>query len=554
MAEKKVDNVKINVIFSEEQELKELKSGEGLSVLIGKLAKVVKNFISHFADGVKHISATERAAWNGKADKSEIPNQNLLYNSDFKINSRGKSEYTERGYTVDRWFLNSDTISVSLVSGKIQMKPKSTLTKATQGLIQQIAVPERLITSNSVTLSICISQGVSATVSANGGVSEAAYLRVYAKEGDTILSNTNVLVLEEGIGKITLSNIPSETTMLEVATIYTAGMTVNDVVVIDWVKLEYGNIATPYVSTNPMVENLKCTPTDNPERKILYGDGLWRDVTVGHNLLHNPDFRINQRGKTEYSDYGYTVDRWTLYKPSEISTTGTFTIIPNGIQITSGGTALDTYLIQILDEQVDYVGKPVTLSFNVSELSGTFRFGQRSAVSQNYYNIDRNGLHTFTFIWSETADTNKKHGLFINNLTAEASMKIHWIKLEFGSVATPYIPPDPSLELLKCQRYCIALTGDIAKAYTMNNNALYFIIPISVPMRANPSIENGVIPLIKTYGQSTTTEGFNYQFISKATPNRLIVNATKDSHGIPISTGGILMIPTGERLILSANL
>lgn len=68
MAEKQFDDVKINVEFSEEQELKELTSGEKLSVLMGKLAKAVKDIISHIADGVKHISAEDRENWNGKAN------------------------------------------------------------------------------------------------------------------------------------------------------------------------------------------------------------------------------------------------------------------------------------------------------------------------------------------------------------------------------------------------------------------------------------------------------------------------------------------------------
>lgn len=59
MAEKNVDDVKINVEFSEEQELKVLNSGEGLSSLIGKLAKAVKVLIAHLSDtfGNKHIPA-----------------------------------------------------------------------------------------------------------------------------------------------------------------------------------------------------------------------------------------------------------------------------------------------------------------------------------------------------------------------------------------------------------------------------------------------------------------------------------------------------------------
>ena len=61
MAERKLDNVKISVEFKEAQEMGELKTGEGLSALIGKLAKAVKVLIAHLTDnnasGNKHIPA-----------------------------------------------------------------------------------------------------------------------------------------------------------------------------------------------------------------------------------------------------------------------------------------------------------------------------------------------------------------------------------------------------------------------------------------------------------------------------------------------------------------
>lgn len=69
MSEKKVDNVKIDVIFSESQELKELKTGERLSGLMGKLAKAVKELIAHLADNARHITSAERTAWNKKAER-----------------------------------------------------------------------------------------------------------------------------------------------------------------------------------------------------------------------------------------------------------------------------------------------------------------------------------------------------------------------------------------------------------------------------------------------------------------------------------------------------
>ena len=43
------------------------------------------------------------------------------------------------------------------------------------------------------------------------------------------------------------------------------------------------------------------------------------------------------------------------------------------------------------------------------------------------------------------------------------SSTISWVKLELGSIATPFVPPDPAVELAKCQRfYQVRSTNDIA--------------------------------------------------------------------------------------------
>ena len=47
--------------------LAELTSGEKLGTAFGKLAKAVKDLIGHLADSVRHVTAAERTAWNGKA-------------------------------------------------------------------------------------------------------------------------------------------------------------------------------------------------------------------------------------------------------------------------------------------------------------------------------------------------------------------------------------------------------------------------------------------------------------------------------------------------------
>ena len=51
-----------------------LTSGEKLSVAFGKIAKAVSSLISHLADSGSHITATERTAWNNKANQTSVDN------------------------------------------------------------------------------------------------------------------------------------------------------------------------------------------------------------------------------------------------------------------------------------------------------------------------------------------------------------------------------------------------------------------------------------------------------------------------------------------------
>lgn len=53
-------------------EVEELASGESLKVALRKLAKAVADYISHKADKVAHITATERTAWNAKLGVEKI--------------------------------------------------------------------------------------------------------------------------------------------------------------------------------------------------------------------------------------------------------------------------------------------------------------------------------------------------------------------------------------------------------------------------------------------------------------------------------------------------
>lgn len=93
-------------------------------MILSQLPHTGGKLISHLGDRISHITAGERAAWNGKAEAahrhtpSEVggSNRNLLDNWYFgsPINQRGQSDYTGSGYTIDRWNIyNSPTVTVT---------------------------------------------------------------------------------------------------------------------------------------------------------------------------------------------------------------------------------------------------------------------------------------------------------------------------------------------------------------------------------------------------------------------------------------------------------
>ena len=71
--EEKVTSIDVNKLtptYTEAETLTTIESGEALSTAFGKIKKAISSLISHIADTTKHITATERTTWNGKAPTS----------------------------------------------------------------------------------------------------------------------------------------------------------------------------------------------------------------------------------------------------------------------------------------------------------------------------------------------------------------------------------------------------------------------------------------------------------------------------------------------------
>lgn len=156
------------------------------------------------------------------------------------------------------------------------------------------------------------------------------------------------------------------------------------------------------------------------------------------NLLTNPDFKINQRGKSTYSSTGAggTVDRWVG--------TNVKTVVNSDGTVTVSSLSGVGYYTQH-EESISY-GKH-TYSIYVQAITGTVKALYKSKDSNDIgLGTLKQGLNTFT-----SSDDGFKS--FFLSIAGGSSVTLKYAKVEQGTVATSYIAPNPIEEYPKCQRY-----------------------------------------------------------------------------------------------------
>lgn len=374
-------------------------------------------------------------------------NPNLLLNPDFKVNQRGKTEYSGYTSTVDRWEKTSAGIVTIEDDGVTLNNTDSTAT------MYWGQVLDLNLANVPITLSTSDSNGNLYTISGNGPAVSKNPLKLLISDIGSFYVDLNVDHYE-----------------------FFFQIKVGKSIKIKWAKLEYGSVATSFVPPNPLEEILKCGPIENESQQVLYGDGKWSNIPSNPNLLDNPDFRINQRGQNTYStplDYTgqkyYTVDRWAMQFHGTVSIDDSGVTITRGqIQDTDGeifGTLLDP-----TNFNNGYLNKPTTLSIYVVEMSEGSDF--RMYIDGMKPIPLKLGLNCVTV---SSKGTNRWIGVGGFKQQPEgAFIKLKWAKLELGSIATPFVPPNPATELLKCQyyyqRFGMVSTGRYWSGLTNANN------------------------------------------------------------------------------------
>jgi hypothetical protein len=200
----------------------------------------------------------------------------------------------------------------------------------------------------------------------------------------------------------------------------------------------------------------------NADIHVTADEKAYWNTLSGKNELDNPDFRINQRGQAEYTT-GYTVDRWYISTDKCKAAPET-----NGIRLTATATLTsNTHAFWQNNEFPLRPGK-YTLSLKAADVTGVWAARIRTVTAAGDY-VDsyytprlQAGINSVTVDLSDSEYISAVSIGFNKGTEAGNSLKLAWAKLEGGSLATPFVPPDYAAELAKCQRfYQVRTTNDI---------------------------------------------------------------------------------------------
>lgn len=184
------------------------------------------------------------------------------------------------------------------------------------------------------------------------------------------------------------------------------------------------------------------------------------------NLLINPDFKINQRRSSTY-DNNYTLDRWKIYNSSINASSKT---------ITNSNSSAGNFVQPLENKQ----GGTFTITVATKSLAGTVKITYRDGTTDKNGITLTNGINTFTF----TVNSLTWVGLEIGS---GASVQLDYMKLEKGSVATPFIAPNMAEELVKCCRF-YQIHQVMYTTYGVADQHYYHKLPLVTVLRVNPTV------------------------------------------------------------------
>lgn len=265
---------------------------------------------------------------------------------------------------------------------------------------------------------------------------------------------------------------------------------------------------TEWTNKQPeLIEQVNTLTTNQfNNEKSIFNDKLdaldaRMDTFSNPNLLINPDFKINQRAKSTYSSTGAgcTVDRWVG--------TNVKTVVNSDDTVSVSSLSGTGYYTQH-EENISY-GKH-TYSIYVQAITGTVKAFFKNKDSKDIeLGTLKQGLNTFTSV-----DDGFK-SIFLS-VAGGSSVTLKYAKVEQGTVATTFITPNMTEELIKCYRFYQIVSIDMLKI-SFNENQGFIPFTPKTKMRSTPTLSywTNKLYMRKSYTDMTLEElAFNRAWVS----------------------------------------
>jgi hypothetical protein len=191
-----------------------------------------------------------------------------------------------------------------------------------------------------------------------------------------------------------------------------------------------------------MSQLVKKIRTESGDLQIDYN--ALANLPGNPNLLINSDFRnpINQRGKTSYKNdkdwsWCYGIDRWAC---NASLNSCEVTVNDASITIANNGNS-EMHFRQLFEQAYD--NGTYTATINVIAVTGNVVVHFDGGAKSRTLTVGKNVI---------TLNATPEH--FNLLISAGASIELVWIKLEVGSVSTPFVPRIYGEEVYLCKRFC----------------------------------------------------------------------------------------------------
>ena len=251
------------------------------------------------------------------------------------------------------------------------------------------------------------------------------------------------------------------------------------------------------------------------------------------NLLDNPFFTVNQRGAITVTS-GYGADRWRYVGGNEAV-------------FSSSGVTLNSVLISQFFEK-NLPNGTYTASALFSD--GTIRKGT-ATKSDNTSTVNFIDDADFKLMYVSSLQR-----FDINTAGLSSGLTVRAVKLELGTFSTLAndVAPNYTTELLKCQRYFLAITAEnnapVGLGLATSAADFYAVVPIPTPMRSTPSLSYLGNAYILQGATPYSTTNIAFSILSS---NYLQVYVTSSS----LTTGQVGMLRGGGgglKIFLSSDL